>query len=138
MSELPWESYSRTRLRRGWAYPVGRSVIEAGLRAAGVRVDGLWLSGTDPDNWTEWTILANCGWTPRAGPRRGAGRASLSVSAVPSSERLAISGLLVEEVLPRAYDWLARAAADPDSAWGGSSHWWRARIRNGALTTEEA
>lgn len=135
MSDQPWETYSRGRLRQGFAYPVGRPVIEDELRAAGVSVESLNLSCPTPAFWAEWSILVTARWYPRNINRRRGG-AGLTVHAVGRHSRAAVTRLLEGGVLRSACDWLARAAGDPDSAWAGSSHQWQARLVDGVVTID--
>ncbi|MFD9357046.1 hypothetical protein [Streptomyces sp. NPDC060031] len=106
MDARPWEMYTRSPLRAGFAHPVGQTVVEAELRAAGLHVEWLHLSG----------------------------RAGLSLSAVPSGQRALVRKLLLEGLLQQACQWLTLSAHDPDSGWATTSRDWRAALRDGEVT----
>ncbi|GAB3835865.1 hypothetical protein ACFPIJ_40980 [Dactylosporangium cerinum] len=56
MPDEPWDSYRRDALRSGLSYPVGRPLVEASLRAAGVHLLALGFARSD-DNQTDTVLL---------------------------------------------------------------------------------
>ncbi|WP_412540063.1 hypothetical protein R8Z50_30235 [Longispora sp. K20-0274] len=135
VNEHPWETYFRDKVRRGFAYPVGRSVIEDALRAADVQIESLSLWCPDHARWAEWSTLITATWSPRSSLRRAGSR--LTVKAVPSQHRATVAEHLNGGVLRTACEWLADATGDPDSAWAGSRHQWQARLLGGAVLVDE-
>ncbi|MFK3984258.1 hypothetical protein ACI2K4_28285 [Micromonospora sp. NPDC050397] len=143
MPDEPWESYDRGPLRSGWSYPVGRSIVEASLRAVGVHLLSLDfnLSGgsqVDPVllRATRYAAVGNTYYLPRGTPKRP--RCVLMLYAVPSGVRAeARTALTTESGLQRACAWLA-GAEHANPTWLDKSHSWTAYLRNGALYVEEA
>jgi len=132
VDDHPWETYSRAKLHRGFVYPVGRTMIEHELRAAGARIVQLSMACDASDHWDGTLLIAN--WHPRDMTFLAKG-ARLSVYAVPPQSRLAVAQILQAGLLRSAADCLA--SLDPGSARGGSDHRWRARLRGGTATVDE-
>ncbi|MER7281487.1 hypothetical protein ABT369_44325 [Dactylosporangium sp. NPDC000244] len=142
MPEEPWESYHRNVLRSGLSYPVGRSIVEASLRAAGVHLLALdfTLYG---DSQSDIVLLqavrySDIGSTydlARGTPNRP--RCVLKLYAVPSAIRAeAGAALTTGGGLLRACAWLA-AADHANPTWLDKSHTWTAYLHSGALRVEE-
>jgi hypothetical protein len=141
----PWGHYERNRTWTGWSYPIGRTLVEAALRKAGVRL--LSLTFRQPGHGGDSTVIAllragryaDIGATyhlTRGMPARP--RTTLALSAVPSSLRpRAAEALTTGGALDGACSWLARAEqADP--TWFDTSHDWTAYLDNGALGVVES
>ncbi|MET7426732.1 hypothetical protein [Dactylosporangium sp. NPDC005555] len=117
--------------RSGWSYPVGRSIVESSLRAAGVHLLSLDFRATGGDGPDVLLLSADrysdIGTNP--GLRRGTpdrSRACLSLYTVPSALRPgARVALLDEGVVDRACAWLA-AAERANPTWLDKSHAWTA------------
>ncbi|MFD9338910.1 hypothetical protein ACFWBF_31655 [Streptomyces sp. NPDC060028] len=133
MDAHPWETYTRSPLRAGFAYPVGQTAVEAELRAAGLHVEWLHLSGAEPKHWAEWGPLVHAYWYANSRPKCG-GRAGLSLSSVPSGQRTLVRELLLEGLLQQACQWLTLSARHPGSGWATTSRNWRAGLRDGEVT----
>ncbi|WP_426503517.1 hypothetical protein ACPPVO_38660 [Dactylosporangium sp. McL0621] len=142
MPDEPWESYHRHVLRSGLSYPVGRSIVEASLRAAGVHLLALdfHLNG---DNRADTVLLRAVRYSEigstyglaRGTPNRP--RCVLTLYAVPSEARAeARTALTNGNGLHRACAWLA-AAEDAKPTWLDKSHSWTAYLHNDALRVEE-
>ncbi len=143
MAGEPWDSYDRDRLQSGWSYPVGRTIVETSLRAAGVHLRTLdFAMRRDPR--TDLVLLranryADIGSTyylPRGTPGRP--RCVLALFAVPSAARIEVrAALTTGGGLLRVCAWLA-ATESTDLTWRYKPHSWTASLRNGALHINEA
>lgn len=139
----PWETYDRNRTWSGWSYPIGRTVVEAALREAGVRL--LSLGFHQPAGRVDGGVqllradrYAETGAT--YGLRRGTpdrSRAALVLYAVPGAVRPgAAAALTAGAGLRSACAWLAAAeAASP--TWHDTSHYWLLYLRDGVLSVHE-
>ena len=91
MEDEPWETYERDRTWSGWSYPIGRSLVEAALRQAGVRLLSLDFTQAGGDESDPVYLLraeryADLGTSyhlPRGTPDRP--RSTLRLFAVPSA-----------------------------------------------------
>ena len=137
-----WEGYDRGKLQDGWSYPVGRTIVEAALRAAGIYLLSLGFAmhgGTTNDplllRATRYRDIGNTVYLPRGTSARS--RCVLAVYAVPSGARAQARAVLTTEGgLDRACAWLATAeSADP--TWNYRSRSWTASLLNGALHVAE-
>jgi hypothetical protein len=139
-----WDTYERGKLQAGWSYPVGRTIVEASLRAVGVHLlslDFAMLGGTTTDpillQATRYLDLGNTYsyFRPRGTPERS--RSVLRLYAVPSAARAEARAALTTGCgLDRACRWLA-AAENADPTWRYKSHSWTADLFNGALRVAE-
>jgi len=134
----PWESYRRHVLRSGLSYPVGRSIVEASLRAAGVQLLSLDFT-LNGDNETDTVLLRASRYSDlgtvhdlaRGTPNRS--RCVLTLYAVPSRVRAeAGAALTTGGGIDRACAWLA-ATRDANPTWLDTSHSWTAHLHDGVL-----
>ncbi|GAA4758330.1 hypothetical protein GCM10023328_47540 [Modestobacter marinus] len=125
--EPPWGDYSKGRLTDGWAYPLGRSQIEAALREAGAVLDHLTLGlpdlplrpGVQKVFDVMWLGDARAGYNlGRTGPTD---RAIMRWTAVPSAQRAAIAQQLSGGVLAEGCRWAAEAPTK-GNVWTSSEH----------------
>ncbi|WP_203834252.1 hypothetical protein [Winogradskya humida] len=138
MTGGPWDTYDRDRLRAGWSYPVGRTIVEASLHAAGVHLlslDFRMHGGPAPDpillKATRYRDLGNTYYRPRGTPERS--RCVFAIHAVPSGVRADAHAVLTTGGgLDRACAWLA-ATESADPTWLYKSHSWTAQLLNGAM-----
>ncbi|AEV84686.1 hypothetical protein ACWT_3663 [Actinoplanes sp. SE50] len=142
MTDELWDSYDRDKLQAGWSYPVGRTTVEATLRAAGVHLlslDFIMHGGATTDplllRATRYRDMGNTYFLQRGTSERS--RCVLALYAVPSGVRAQARAVLTTGGgLDRACAWLAAAeAADP--TWHYKSHGWTASLINGALQIAE-
>lgn len=142
MPDGPWASYQRGALRSGLTYPIGRSVVEASLRAAGVHLLTLdfTLYGENRHDTpllqaVRYSDMGSTYFLPRGTPDRP--RGDLTLYAVPSGLRAeAAAALTTGGGLRRACAWLAGAErADP--TWRDKTRTWRVYLHDGALRVEE-
>ncbi|GAA2590740.1 hypothetical protein GCM10010435_81790 [Winogradskya consettensis] len=139
MTDGPWDTYDRDRLQAGWSYPVGRTVVEAALRVAGVHLLSLDFtmqggSATDPIllRATRYRDMGNTSYYRTRGTPE-LSRCVLALHAVPSGVRAeAHAALTTGGGLDRAFAWLA-ATESADPTWLYKSHSWTARLLNGTL-----
>ncbi|GAB1644408.1 hypothetical protein [Krasilnikovia sp. MM14-A1259] len=138
----PWDCYDRDKLQASWSYPVGRTIVETSLRAAGVHLlslDFTMHSGTATDpvllRATRYRDIGNTYYLSRGTPDRS--RCVLAVYAVPSGTRAEARAVLTTGGgLDRACAWLA-AAESAEPTWHDKSHNWTAYLLNGALREAE-
>lgn len=143
-SAEPWLTYDRERLPAGWSYPLGRSVIEATLREAGVQLLSLDLrSGRDHDagivllHAVRYRNLGNDGGYFRARGTPDAPRGVLMLHAVPSGVRARASDALTSANAVEAVSaWLAAAEQAPPT-WLDQEHHWTALLRRDQLIIED-
>lgn len=116
VADEPWESYHRRALRSGLSYPVGRSIVEASLRAAGVHLlaldfslsggvrTGILLLRAD-----RYSKIGSTYFLARGTPNRP--RCDLTLYAVPSGARAeARAALTSGRGLDRACAWRRQRA----------------------------
>jgi hypothetical protein len=137
----PRDSYNRRKLPAGWSYPVGRTIVEASLRAAGVHLLSLDFAphsgATDPIllRAARYRDIGNTYYLPRGTSLRS--RCVLALHAVPSGTRAeAHAAPTTGGGLDRACAWLA-AAESADPTWRYESHSWTGYLLNGALHAAE-
>ncbi|MEV4346733.1 hypothetical protein AB0J83_19930 [Actinoplanes sp. NPDC049596] len=144
MTDGPWDSYDRGKLRAGWSYPVGRTIVEEAVRSA--RVHLLSLDFSVPAGGTEaglllvraarYRDLGNTYYLARGTP--GNSRCVLHIYAVPSEVRAEARAMLTTGGgLERACKWLA-ATDSADPTWHDKSRRWEAYLIDGGLREAEA
>ncbi|WP_426504072.1 hypothetical protein ACPPVO_41570 [Dactylosporangium sp. McL0621] len=124
------------------SYPVGRSIVEASLRAAGVLLLALDFSRGEGDQAVtvllraaRYSELGSTYHLPRGIPSRP--RRVLTLYAVPSEVRTeARAALTTGGGLHRACALLA-GAEHANPTWLDKSHHWTAYLRDGVLGQEE-
>lgn len=133
-NEEPWGVYSKDKLPKGWAYPLGRDEVRAALVSAGAVVGSLSFSRTD---MFEGRMILLAYWPSDARSQYlDPGRHERSplmmwVSAVPSEMRDRIGQELRSVWLGQAADWAAKAPGR-GNAWTASDHYWDVRYTKDA------
>ena len=124
--------FAKDRLPRGSSYPLTRDQLDASLPAplAG-RVRWVAFSGRRDD-----AILLARYWGEADERRFAAGTVWLSLYAVPSSEREAVSSSLLADGLPRLVRWL-RDAECRGPSWRAVDHRIEFGMRCGRLIARE-
>ncbi len=139
MQGEPWETYRRNRTWTGWSYPVGRSVVEAALRDAGVRLLSLGLHQADGNEDGRVALLRASRFADPDTTHQTPGRprTDLVVYAVPSAVRARAGAALVAgRGLRDACAWLAAAeAAHP--TWRDKSQYRLVYLCDGELCVHE-
>jgi hypothetical protein len=125
-------AFDKAKVPQGLSYPLKRSVLDAALLEAGVsgiRCVYYWLR-------QRGHIVMRADFSGEG--RRGwaaAGLASITVYAVPSSDRQVIEAALVSQVLPRMICWL-RELESPGTSRRGVDHHFVAGWEAGAVEFE--
>ncbi|HYW73670.1 MAG TPA: hypothetical protein VE961_21790 [Pyrinomonadaceae bacterium] len=126
-------SFDKSRLPQGMSYPLKRSVLDETLERAGVSriyVVYYWLrQGGDVVMRADY-----CGDATKG--RFAAGQSSLTLYAVPSTERKQTETLLLAKGLPPLCAWLKRAE-EAGNAWRGKDHHLAIRCTDGLLSFSE-
>jgi hypothetical protein len=123
----PWDEYSRAKVPRGWAYPLGQEQIASALQDAGAAVGSLSLGGPKLPPDSEELAVFDVWWLGDAragyfGPV-GSGRSRLLMrwTAVPVADRSEVVRRLNDGVLRRGCEWAATALTR-GNAWTATEH----------------
>ena len=130
-------------LPRGQSYPLKAKDIDAALREAGiglVRRVG-WIRSLEPSEFTPIGSGIEAGYDgiepkPRRTHAHDPGMVTLTVYAVPGSERAETEAILRDEGLPALVSWLAAIPERPET-WRSEHHRFAAFLRDGALAQWE-
>jgi hypothetical protein len=115
------------------SYPLKRSVLDETLERMGIskiHVVYYWLRQSG-----DVVLRADYCGDARKG-RFAAGQSSVTLYAVPSTERKQTETLLLEKGLPSLCRWLKRAE-EVGNAWRGKDHHFAVRCANGLLSFAE-
>jgi hypothetical protein len=109
-AKAPAYNFLKDRLPKGWSYPLGRSVLDAGLASAGVTsvmfVRYMLYGGSLRGEEYRWPLRVQFDREDAA--CAASGKVSITVCAVRAAERAATRTEL-EAKLPVICDWIRRA-----------------------------
>jgi hypothetical protein len=114
----PEYHFDKAKLPRGMSFPLKRSVLDAILTEAGVsRIHCVYY----------WLRKGGCNilrvdYRGEGQPMFAAGLASITVYAVPSTERQTVERALVSEVLPEMTRWLRQLESAGNTRRGVDQH----------------
>lgn len=141
--EGPWDWYDRSKLPKGWAYPMGRDAVSAALVSAGVHLGGLNFSMSAARDgsadvyvlWVRWLSDAPATYLVGRGPDTNP--LTMNVRAVPSALRQEIGHQFSEVWLDKALSW-AQRAPHRGNAWMATDHdWYLIRKPDGSMILKE-
>lgn len=126
-------SFTKQNLPRGFSYPLGRAALDAALLTADIQyVHAIYYWPVSSDGAiirAEYMSEAAKGWF-------AAGRTSITLYAVPATERRTTNQLLMTDILPAFCSWLSNAERAAN-VWRGSDHSLYYFIRHGVVSRTE-
>lgn len=129
-AELPWRSYSKSKLPRGYSWVVGRDAVERSLRDAGAVLDALSFGDAWPARPQPVSMVFDVYWVGDGGSHifdpdgtRSGGRLLMRWAGLPNSLKAEIAGPVLDTFLPQACEWAA-SAPNNGNAWTSADHRW--------------
>ena len=122
-------AFNKDKLPQGCSFPLKHSALDAALDGAGVaQVHSVyyWLRRSGH-------IVLRADFCGEANRAWAAGRSSITLYAVPASERRETEAILLQTALPQLCAWL-KNAEQAGNVWRGVDHTLVFHLKNGALS----
>jgi len=132
-------SYSKSRLRAGYSYPIKYTELESALSPEIIKA--LFYVHLDSGS-PETTIIMSAHYSGEChrnsvfGGGYGAGLTSVTLSSVLSKNKAAVHDLLIEKGFPLLNQWIGKAMSAGD-AWRASDHGILFEFNGGVLICRE-